>query len=682
MASLAQAIQTFQKGDLSRNEFLAQIDRALASERGNWQRLKELLGEEDTRGLLPPDVYAELQRRVERPPLEPLPEDDNAETRLRTMSAMAPPRGGSGTRDAGRDDDPDRMKAVGDTLNGRFVLEECIGFGGMGTVYKALDLRKLEASDRKPYIAIKVLNVQFRGHPKSLITLQREAKKAQALAHPNIVAVYDFDRDGSVVYLTMEYLAGRPLSQLLRAPGFKGMPFMEALRIASGIARALGYAHQQGFVHCDLKPGNIFLTDKGEVKVIDFGIARAFHKPEDDAEATVFDPGSLGGLTPAYASPEMVEHREPDPRDDVYGFACITWEMLTGHHPFNRLSGAEARAAGMKLVRPPQLGYRQWRALRTALSFDRASRTPSIEAFMQGLRGERRATEYVALAAGGLVMLLLAAGIGYYLEFRPGAHGGAETAEVPPLPAPAPVPVPVPAPAPVSVAPPKPAPAPVLTLSAVETVLAGLPCTALAPTVRGDALTVQGYVADSVGQGKLRDMLNAVPGLKTLQLQAEQVSEDKCGVLAVLAPYWQASRKAGRPATLAPKANAQLVEGDPLVVNITTPPFDSYVTVDYFELDGSVLHMVPGPRARANQAPPSYSATIGGLGNWIVAKPFGTEMIALVVTPAPLFESPRQETEPKAAYLKAMEQRLSQLAAKHGRNKIAVDLLQVTTRAR
>lgn len=678
MASLAHAIQTFQKGDLSRNEFLAQIDRALASERGNWQRLKELLGEENTRGLLPPDVYAELQRRVERPPPEPPPDSDNVETRLRTMSAMAPPRGGSGARDAVRDDDPDRMKAVGDTLNGRFVLEECIGFGGMGTVYKALDLRKLEASDRKPYIAIKVLNVQFRGHPKSLITLQREAKKAQALAHPNIVAVYDFDRDGSVVYLTMEYLAGRPLSQLLRAPGFKGMPFMEALRIASGIARALGYAHQQGFVHCDLKPGNIFLTDKGEVKVIDFGIARAFHKPEDDAEATVFDPGSLGGLTPAYASPEMVEHREPDPRDDVYGFACITWEMLTGHHPFNRLSGAEARAAGMKLIRPPQLGYRQWRALRAALSFDRASRTPSIEAFMQGLRGERRAGEYVALAAGGLfALLLLAAGIGYYLEFRPGARSGAETAAVAPTPAPAPAP----APAPVSVAPPK--PAPVLALSAVEPVLAGLPCTALAPTVRGDALTVQGYVADSVGLGKLRDMLNAVPGLKNLQLQAEQVSEDKCSVLAVLAPYWLASRKAGRPATLLPKAaNAQLVEGDPLVVNITTPPFDSYVTVDYFELDGSVLHMVPGPRARANQAPPSYTAAIGGLGNWIVAKPFGAEMIALVVTPAPLFESARQETEPKAAYLKAMEQRLAQLAAKHGREKIAVDLLQVTTRAR
>jgi serine/threonine protein kinase len=101
------------------------------------------------------------------------------------------------------------------------VLEECIGFGGMGTVYKALDLRKLEASDRHPYIAIKVLNVQFQGHPKSLIALQREARKAQTLAHANIVQVYDFDRDGSMVYVTMEYLSGKSLGQLLRAPDFR-----------------------------------------------------------------------------------------------------------------------------------------------------------------------------------------------------------------------------------------------------------------------------------------------------------------------------------------------------------------------------------------------------------------------------------------------------------------------------
>lgn len=680
MASLAHAIQTFQKGDLSRNEFLAQVDRALASERGNWQRLKELLGEEDTRGLLPPDVYAELQRRVEKPPPEPLPGADNAETRLRTTSAVPPARGGSAPPRVVQDDDPDRMKAVGDTLNGRFVLEECIGFGGMGTVYRALDLRKLEASDRKPYIAIKVLNVQFRGHPKSLITLQREAKKAQALAHPNIVTVYDFDRDGSVVYLTMEYLAGRPLSQILRAPGFKGMPYTDVLRIVGGISRALGYAHQQGFVHCDLKPGNIFLTDRGEVKVIDFGIARAFHKPEDDVEATVFDPGSLGGLTPAYASPEMVEHREPDPRDDIYGLACITWEMLTGHHPFNRLSGAEARAAGMKLARPRQLGYRQWRTLKAALSFERPARTPSIEAFMQGLRGERPLRETMALAASAVAALLvMAAGAGYYIEFRHGMRNESETTQ-----AAGPQPAPVTAArAPVVVPPPAPAPVPILALSAVEPMLAGLSCTVLAPTVHGDGLTLQGYLAASIGPARLREKLAAVPGLKNLDLQAEQVGDDKCGLLAVLAPYWLASRSAGRPATLKAKAaGAQLVEGDPLVVGITTPPFEAYVTVDYFVLDGSVLHMVPGPRARANQAPANYAATIGGMGNWVIAKPFGTEMIALVVTPTPLFDAVRPEVEQKGVYLKALEQRLERLAAKHGKEKIVVDLLQVTTRAR
>jgi hypothetical protein len=714
MASLAQAIQTFHKGDLSRNEFLAQIDRALALERSNWQRLREILSEENTRGMLPPDIYAELQRRVEH---APDPDAEVGETRLRTESAAALPAGQGGYMEVA---DPDRMKGIGDTINGRFVLEECLGFGGMGTVYKALDLRKLEASDRKPYIAIKVLNVQFRGHPKSLITLQREAKKAQALAHPNIVRVYDFDREGPVVYLTMEYLAGKPLSQVLRAPGFTGLPYPEALPIVTGMGRGLAYAHQQGFVHCDLKPANVFLTDKGEVKVIDFGIARAFHKPEDDAEATVFDPGSLGGLTPAYASPEMVEHREPDPRDDIYGLACITYEMVSGHHPFNRLSGAEARNAGMKPERPRQLGYRQWQALKSALCFDRARRTPSVEAFLQGFAADNPAARNAAVIAGVVALaLLVGAGVGYYLEFRDGGAseqvataGGAApaVAEAPARPpaatgtaAPAPPVQPAApaasqaaqpaapqaaAPAPSQTA----APAPVLSLSAVEPVLAAQPCALLAPAVRGDTLQVQGLLPDAVGAARLRELLTAVPGVGKLDLQVAPLGQDKCGVVSVLAPYWLANRKAGTPATLRVKgASAQsaqpmqaapLVEGDKLVLDLTTPAYDAYVTVDYFALDGSVLHMVPSPRARENRTPPSYSATIGGSGNWVIAKPFGTELIALIVTPAPLFDAMRPESEPKAGYLKALEQRLTGLGAEHGRQRIAVDVLQVTTRPR
>jgi eukaryotic-like serine/threonine-protein kinase len=279
MASLSHAIHAFHAGGLSHNEFFAQVDRALASEKTDYTQLLEVLSEEHTKFPLPADVYAEVHRRIENlAEPQPGPAGNLDQTRM-LVTPQARPEVES---DSGRtlpDSDPDRLKGVGETIKGRFRLEECVGFGGMGTVYKALDLRKLEASDRNPYIAIKILNVQFRGHPKSLIALQREAKKAQTLAHPNIVTVYDFDRDDSMVYLTMEYLSGKPLSRLLHSQDFKGLRYPDALKIVTGMANALAYAHERGFVHCDFKPANVFLTDSGQVKIIDFGISRVFRRP-------------------------------------------------------------------------------------------------------------------------------------------------------------------------------------------------------------------------------------------------------------------------------------------------------------------------------------------------------------------------------------------------------------------
>ena len=385
MDSFAHALHQLQSGALQHPAFLAQLDRVLQSAPESPGRLLELLSEEHARHPLPGEVYQEVQLRIGRliAARQRLGGDDTfVQTRpgAHTVPNAPPPPPRIGDAPPGAE--PERMKGVGETLNGRFVLEECIGFGGMGTVYKALDLRKLEASDRNPYIAIKVLNVQFRGHPKSLIALQREARKAQALAHPNIVSVYDFDRDGPMVYLTMEYLQGKPLSQVLRAPGFGGMPYAQVLPIVGGMGNALAYAHGRGFVHCDFKPGNVIVTDAGVVKVIDFGIARVFQKTGEDVDVTVFDPGSLGALTPAYASPEMLEQREPDPRDDIYALACITYELLTGHHPFNRLSSAQARGAGMKPQRPASLGRTQWQALKCALALEREDRTPAVTKFI------------------------------------------------------------------------------------------------------------------------------------------------------------------------------------------------------------------------------------------------------------------------------------------------------------
>jgi eukaryotic-like serine/threonine-protein kinase len=494
--------------------------------------------------------------------------------------------------------------------------------------------------------------------------------------------VYDFDRDGSMVYLTMEYLSGSPLSRTLRMPNFAGLPYDKVMPIITGIGRALAYAHERGFVHCDLKPANVFLTDSGEVKVIDFGIARVFRKPEEDVEATVFDAGSLGGLTPAYASPEMLEHREPDPRDDIYALACITYELLTGHHPFGRLSATQAQSAGMKPQRPKNLGHRQWSALREALSFERTLRTPSVTRFLQQMSGQRpNALTVVVVGSSVLLVTFLAAAATFYWKSRYGPDQPAAAGAAVEKQAPAPSAVLPETPA----TPPKaqPAPPPALSLASVMPVLAGVPCSALAPSIQGQVLQVQGYLPKSFGSARLQGLLNAIPGVETLKLDVQPVSEDKCSVLKALAPYWVRNRQAGGAASIHTKAaRAQLTEGSPLIVDITTPGYDSFVHIDYYVLDGHVVHMVPSPRAKANQAPPNYTATIGSLGNWVVSKPFGTELIVLLVSPVPLFETLRPESEPRADYLQAVEKRLAQIAGKYGQDKIAVDLIQITTRGR
>jgi eukaryotic-like serine/threonine-protein kinase len=537
-----------------------------------------------------------------------------------------------------------------------------------------------------PYIAIKVLNVQFRGQPTSLIALQREARKAQTLAHRNIVTVYDFDRDGPMVYLTMEYLSGKPLSKTLRAPDFTGMPYEKASPIINGMGRALAYAHERGFVHCDFKPANVFLTDGGDVKVIDFGIARVFQRPDEDTDVTIFDPASLGGITPAYASPEMFEHREPDPRDDVYALACVTYELLTGHHPFNRLSAAQAKSEKMQPERVAQLDRRQWKTLSEALSFDRATRTPSVARFLEGMGAEKQAApslpsiprriERKGLAIAGGAVVVIAGLVALWFGYRQVAGTGGQAPQQQSA-------------GTIAQAPGH-AEAQALTLAAVTSVLDGLPCSALSASVDGHTLNVRGFAEARVGQAQVRDALNGMPGLATLNLNVRPVGAHNCDIVKAFAPYWSANHPltAGPSAAAASAAaihtrapNGQLNEGDALVVDITTPGFDSYVYVDYYELDGSVAHLVPSSREKDNQAPPNYSATIGSAGDWVIAKPFGTEMIVLLVTPAPLFDALRPDVEPRVDYLSAVDKRLKELAAKFGASRVAVDFVQITTHA-
>ncbi len=304
---------------------------------------------------------------------------------------------------------PAAVMQPGVVLKDKYVLESVIGRGGMGVVFKARDLRREEAQDRNPHVAVKILNDEFRRHPESVMALQRESRKAQDLAHPNIVNVFDFDRDGTTVYMVMELLEGQSLDRITKGSSFDGMSMEEAFPLIEGLSLALSYAHGKGIVHSDFKPGNCFVTRGNVIKVFDFGIARAAKLQGDvSGEETKFDPGTLGALTPAYASFEMLEGEEPDPRDDIYALACVAYELLAGKHPFDKRSAADAREKGLKPQPIKGLSRRQWRALQSGLAYTREKRSPSVDEFLDDLRP--RELKKVPIAIAAAVALALVAG--------------------------------------------------------------------------------------------------------------------------------------------------------------------------------------------------------------------------------------------------------------------------------
>jgi serine/threonine protein kinase len=313
----------------------------------------------------------------------------------------------------------------GSVIKARFVLEQRLGEGGMGVVFKARDLRKEEARDRDPYVAIKFLSSEFRRHPEAFMALQRETRRAQALAHPNVVTVHDFDRDGTLIYMTMEFLEGEPLDRFIqRRP--QGLRLKEAWPIIEGCSRALAYAHQEGVVHADFKPGNVFVAGERKVKVLDFGIARAVTRQgEERAAGTRFDAASLGALTPAYASPEMLLNEKPDPRDDVYALGCVVYELLTGRHPFGGATAVKAAHDDMAVKRTPGMGRRQHRALSRALSFRQPDRTPTVEGFLDelagplGARGRALRQLMLSTTGTGILVAALAAGAWWFTRANP-----------------------------------------------------------------------------------------------------------------------------------------------------------------------------------------------------------------------------------------------------------------------
>ena len=326
---------------------------------------------------------------------------------------------------------------IGQTL-GHYRIVEKIGAGGMGEVYRARD----EHLGRD--VAIKVLPTGTLADEAARKRFRKEALALSKLNHPNIATVHDFDTQDGVDFLVMEHVGGTTLAEKLKSGS---LPEKEVAQWGSQLASALEEAHEQHVVHRDLKPGNIALTVKGQVKVLDFGLAKLVRPVAEAITADSLSETQAGAGTLPYMAPEQLRGEKADARSDLYATGAVLYEMATGQRPFPETHGPRLTDAILHQAPPspgrlkPQLSPRLEEIILKCLEKDPEHRYQSARDLLVDFRrlgapapavpGQRKAMRWWPVAAAGAVVVLLAVLLGLNVGgLRQRLFGGVEPGQI------------------------------------------------------------------------------------------------------------------------------------------------------------------------------------------------------------------------------------------------------------
>lgn len=598
------------------------------------------------------------------------------------------------------------------TKLGKYLLESVLGKGAMGVVYQAYD------PEIRQSVAIKTLhkeqiNLEDADCQARLDRLKQELIAGRRLKHPNIVALYEYGRDQETCYIVMELVRGRQLKDYFS----EGYPFTlgEIIEIMLQLLDALDYAHRHGVIHRDIKPANIMLTESHQVQITDFGISKI-----DDSSLT--KTGVILG-TPNYMAPEQCLGQHVDARADIFAVGVLFYQFLTREKPFVGDSALTImhRVLNATPINPSELNLHLPKVMdgivRKALAKRPDDRFQSAREFADALRAvagnlksprsspERQSHgvdddsegETVALAvgpatssspavtvvpgpyrtwlmpglAGGLILLALGVGVSqwssigafvrqYFAVVQPVSPNQEKNqGEQPP---------------PVASESWKPI------QSSLETLFARFSCAHLETHVDSqNQLILQGHVKPD-DRSRLDSGIAGIVGTRPVVSRVETLQWPYCEVTEILAPL--KSDEDGQSTDFGSKQHiTRYVEGDDLVLKLTAPSYDAYLYVDYYQIDGGVIHLFPYASEQYKRYPARKSFTIGDLQQggkqWQVQAPFGTELIVILASRDPLFDAPRSEVEPAREYIAALREAI----ARSNKDGLTVDRFYITTSA-